>query len=481
MIFLTSYPCRRRPAYRRPAHRRPIALALGALLVLAACQTPSVPNSIPPTQAAPDSSQEPAQGPAEILGEVLGGPLRAETAEAPPGATLGGAVVTQTDLDSRIRVGLLLPLSGPRARLGQALLNAAQLALFDVGGDGFALVVGDTAGTPEGAIAAAQEVLAKGARLILGPLFATSVEAMAATARTANVNVIAFSNDRTVAGDGVFVVGLGPRPQIKRLVGYVVSQALTRLAVLAPDTPYGVAVVEAARDTAAERGAELSRVVLYKADAADLSPEVRLLADYDARRQELLKQRQILAARDDDAAKAALKRLDGLETLGPPDFQAVILPDGGRRLQAIAPLLAYFDVDPAEVRFLGTALWDDPALGSEPALQGGWFTAPPPALWSTFRERYKKTFGDAPPRLATLAYDTTALAAVLARRSQESRQEPEFSQAALTQPSGFAGIDGVFRFLLTGEVERTLAILEMRRDGFKVIDEAPRNFQQLVN
>ena len=456
---------------RRPAHRGPIALALGALLLLAACQASTVPKSIPPAQPAPDPSQAPAQ--------ILGGPLRAETAEPPAGA--GGAIITQTDLDSRIRVGLLLPLSGPQARLGQALLNAAQLALFDVGSDGFALVVGDTGGTPAGAVAATQEVLAKGAELILGPLFATSVEAMAATARTANVNVVAFSNDRAVAGDGIFVVGLGPRPQIKRLVGYAVSQALTRLAVLAPDTPYGAAVVEAARETAADAGAELSRVVLYNVDAADRSPEARLLADYDARHQELLKQRQILAASDDEASKLALKRLDGLETLGPPDFQAVILPDGGTRLQAIAPLLAYFDVDPAEVRFLGTALWDDPELGSEPALQNGWFTAPPPILWTTFRERYQKTFGEAPPRLATLAYDTAALAAVLARGALESGQEPDFSQIALTQPSGFAGIDGVFRFLPTGEVERALAILEMRRDGFKVIDEAPRNFQQLVN
>jgi len=441
---------------------------VGALLLLAACQGASVPKSIPPTQPAPDSSQAPA--------EILGGPLRAETAEPP-----AGAVITQTDLESRIRVGLLLPLSGPQARLGHALLNAAQLALFDVGGDGFALVVGDTGGTPAEAVAATQDVLAKGAKLILGPLFATSVESMAATARGANVNVVAFSNDRSVAGDGVFVVGLGPRPQIERMVGYAVSQALTRLAVLAPDTPYGAAVVEAARIAAANFGAELSRVVLYKADAADLTPEVRLLADYDTRHQELLEQRQRLAASDDEAAKLALKRLDGLETLGPPDFQAVILPDGGTRLQAIAPLLAYFDVDPAEIRFLGTALWDDPDLGSEPALQGGWFTAPPPALWATFRERYQKTFGAAAPRLATLAYDTTALAAVLARRALENGQEADFSQDALTQPSGFAGIDGVFRFLPTGEVQRTLAILEMRRDGFKVIDEAPRTFQQLVN
>ena len=443
------------------------------LLLLAACQGASVPNAVPPTQPVPDA--EAPEAPAIILG----GPLRAETAEPPAGAA-PDTVITQTDLDSRIRVGLLLPLSGPQARLGQAFLNAAQMALFDVGGDGFALVIGDTGSTPEGAVAAAQQVLAKGAKLILGPLFATSVEAMAATARAARVNVVAYSNDRTVAGDGVFVVGIGPRPQMDRLVSYAVGQSLTRLAILAPDTPYGAAVVDSARAAAARTGAVLSRVVLYKSEAPDLTPEVRLLADYDARHQELLAQRQILAARGDEAATLALKRLDGLETLGPPDFQAVILPDGGKRVQAIAPLLAYFDVDPAEIRFLGTALWDDPELGTEPALQNAWFTAPSPDLWTTFRKRYQETFGEAPPRLATLAYDTTALAAVLARRALESGQEPDFTPEALTQSSGFSGIDGVFRLLPSGEVERALAIMEVHRDGFKVIDPAPRSFQPLV-
>ncbi|HEX9789471.1 MAG TPA: penicillin-binding protein activator [Kiloniellales bacterium] len=465
MISLTSLP-----RHRRFLPHRPLLLGLSALLLLAGCESATVPTAIPPVQDTPPPSA--AAAPAVILG----GPLRAETAEPP-----AGAAVTQTDLDSRIRVGLLLPLSGPQARLGQALLNAAQMALFDVGGDGFALVVGDTGSSPEGAVAATQQVLSKGAKLILGPLFATSVEAMAASARAAQVNVVAYSNDRAVAGDGVYVVGLGPRPQMDRMITYAVSQSLTRLAVFAPDTPYGAAVVDSARDAAARTGAVLTRVVLYKSDAPDLTPEVRLLADYEARHQALLAQRQLLAASTDEAAMLALKRLDGLETMGPPDFHAVILPDGSKRVQSIAPLLAYFDVDPAEIRFLGTALWDDPELGAEPSLQNAWFTAPTPALWTSFRDRYQKTFGEAPPRLATLAYDTTALSAVLARRAQEKGQEPDFSQVALTQASGFSGIDGVFRFLPTGEVERTLAILEIRRNGFKVIDEAPRSFQPLVN
>ncbi|MFQ6017962.1 MAG: penicillin-binding protein activator [Kiloniellaceae bacterium] len=443
------------------------------LLLLAACQSPTVPDRGPQVQVTPEPDSPAAAGPPEALA-----PDQAAAREPDAVASyLAETAVTEIQLDRAIKIALLLPLSGRHGRIGQAMLNAAQLALFDVADERFSLIVRDTGGTPEGARAAVRSALGEGVRLILGPLFATSAEAVAPEARLAGVNVIAFSNDRSVAGDGVFVMGLAPRPQIWRLVGYASRQGLTRFAVLAPKTRYGDAVVQALQEAVLRNGAELSRVVSYKPGAIDLTAEVRALADYETRRKALLEQRQILADREDEAAKLALKRLDDLETLGAPDFEAVVLPEGGNRLQAIAPLLAYFDVDPAEIRYLGTALWDDPRLGTEPALNGGWFTAPPPDLWTAFRERYQKTFGAEPPRIAALAFDATALAAVLTRRA--AGREPDFTVPVLTQISGFSGVDGLFRFLPSGEVERSLAILEMRRGGFEVLEAAPTSFQRL--
>ena len=376
------------------------------------------------------------------------------------------------------RVALLLPLSGRHAHTGQTLLNAAQIALFDVAGDRFTLLVRDTQGTPEGAREAMRSALADGVHFVLGPLFATSVGAIADQVRAAGLNMIAFSNDRSVAGDGVFVMGLAPRPQVYRLVGFARSQGLTRFAVLAPRTPYGNAVVQAMREATLRYGLELSRVITYVPDAADLSPEVRLLADYDSRRQALLTQRKVLAARPDDASKLALKRLDGLETLGAPDFDAVLLPEGGQRLRAIAPMLAYFDIDPAEIRYMGTSQWENLEVSKEPVLYGGWFTAPPPALWAAFKERYKGLYDEEPGRIASLGYDAAALAAVLTRAAFEAGRKPDFSIRTLTQPSGFAGMDGAFRFLPSGEVERSLAVMEVQRGGgFAVLDAAPSGFQ----
>lgn len=435
------------------------ALAIAAVtLAVAACGSPTVQAPPPATQVTPEPESP------------LGAP--ADDSEFPP-ADLS---ITSIELGGPVKVGILLPLSGRYARIGEALLNAAQLALFDVADDEFTFVVRDTGGTPEGASLAAQALLSENVRLILGPLFSTSVTAIADQVRQARVPVVTFSNDRNVAAPGIYVMGLAPQPQIDRIVGYAAQQGMSRFAVMAPSSPYGQAVVAAIQDATERYAVALSRVVTYPPDAQDLSLEVRNLADYDQRHQALLDQRQLLAARGDDAAKLALKRLDGLETLGKPDFDAVILPEAGERLRVIAPSLAYYDVDPAEVRFLGTSLWENASLGSEPSLLGAWFTAPQPELWESFAARYADVFGATPPRVTSLAYDAAALAAVLARGATNSAEPFVYDEAKLAQPSGFAGIDGVFRFLPNGIIERHLAILQIERNGFKVIEPAPQSF-----
>jgi ABC-type branched-subunit amino acid transport system substrate-binding protein len=379
------------------------------------------------------------------------------------------------------RAALLLPLSGRHAAIGQALLNAAQLALFDVGDDNFALVVRDTGGTPEGASLDIRSALEERVNVVLGPLFAASAFVVAADTRAVGLNMLTFSNDRAVAGDGVFIAGMPPGEQVERIVDYATRQGLLRVAILAPETTYGFTVTQAFRRALDERGAELVRNVSYSPASSDITPEVRVLAQYDERHQALVEEREKLAATEDEASKLALDRWENLDTLGKPDFDAVLLPIGGRSLLSIAPSLAFFDVDPAEVKFLGTALWNDPSLGNEPTLQGGWFAAPSPELWEGFQRRYRNAYGSTPPRIATLAYDMTALAAVLARATSAPGRAPDFSVQRLTDPSGFSGIDGLFRFSEQGTVERGLAILEMNGTALKKIESAPQSFEGLFN
>src|SRR3546814_125615 len=293
--------------------------------------------------------------------------------------------------------------------------------------------------------------------------------------------MITFSNNNAIAGPLTFVMGVTPRIQVDRIIDYAVAQGLRRIAVLAPESPYGNLVVQSLQEAIFRNGVELSRVVFYDPESTDVSAEVQVLADFNERRSAAEAQRRDLEGRSDEAAQRALQRLRGVETIGDLPFDSILLPASGQQLLSIAPLLAYHDVDPSEVRFLGTSLWEDPQLLSEPTLQGGWFPAPPPELWNSFRARYEESFGSTPPRVASLGYDAVALAAVLEQRGSTAGSFVPYTPDAITQSLGFAGIDGIFRFLQSGQVQRGLAVLEIQRDGFVQRDPAPASFPSGIN
>jgi branched-chain amino acid transport system substrate-binding protein len=393
---------------------------------------------------------------------------------APPQAIEPAAVPPSASRGDQVHVALLLPLSGPSAGIGRAMLDAAQMALFDIADEHFVLLPRDTEGTPEGAGRAATAAIADGAELILGPLLAAEVEVVKPLARQAGISIVAFSTADQLAGNGTFLLSFPPRQSVNRVVAFAHDRGATRFAALAPATPYGQLIIDALGSAAAAVGASVVQTETYDPAATDYRPVVRRLANFDERRAALARTRQQLAAAGDEASRQALQRLAGRETAGDLAFDAVLLPDGGGQLKAVASLLPYYDIDASKVRVLGTGLWDEPGLGSEPALVGGWFAAPPPAARSEFERRFRELYRQPPPRLATLGYDATALAAILARKPRGTAFTPE----SLADPSGFAGVDGIFRFRPDGLVERGLAVLEVDRTSNRIVSPAPETFEQ---
>ena len=393
-----------------------------------------------------------------------------------------GAIGTQ-EQDVRVpttdtvRIAILLPLTGSNAQIGKALLNAAQLALFDFADSRFELLPHDTKGSPEGAASAARFAIGDGASVILGPLLSSSVRAITPFAQAANVPVVAFSNDRSIASNGIYTLGFIPSEQVNRVVRFAQSKGFTRFGALAPDNDYGARVVEALQKTAQANGGTLTRARFYDPGADDFTDVVREFADYDARRRELLEQRKELEAQDDEISKSALRRLENLQTLGDLPFEALLVADGGKRLLSVAALLPFYDIDPGTVQMLGTGQWDEPGIGKEPALIGGWYAAPPPFARAEFDKRYQEIYGNRPPRLVTMAYDAMALISVLAR--QEGG--PLFTTETLTNPNGFWGRDGVFRLTPSGTAERGLAVMQIGLDGNEIVSKAPESFQALTN
>ena len=450
---------------------------MSLILLAGACAAPSLAPPPPEDQPTP-AAEAPAALPAAPAAPEIMVTTTLDPAPAPPAvgdepaAGEDGTAAAEEEMPAGARVGLLLPLSGRYAAEGETLLRAAQLALFDVADERFTLLPRDTAGSAAGAETAALAVLDDGVDLILGPLFAEGVKAVAAHARAWSVTVVAFSTDRSAASEGVYLLGHTPRAQIGRVFAHAAAKGYRRIALLAPDTRYGATVAdEAAAAAAALTGLSLVRVRTYAPDASDAANVVRGLAEYDERSRALRDERAMLARQGDAAARRRLDRLATLDTLGAPPFDALLLADGGARLRQVAPLLPYYDIDPANIRLLGTGLWAETATLDEAALAGGWFAGPDPAARRAFEARYRGVFGAPPGAIATLAYDATALAAALARSGAA------FGPKAIGNSGGFLGADGLFRFDADGIAERGLAVFEVAGGGRTVVvSPAPARF-----
>jgi len=344
------------------------------------------------------------------------------------------------DTTGKIDVALLVPLSGPPelARLGRDLLDAAQLAVVELGDDKIVLTPKDTRGTAAGADAAARRAIAEGAKLIVGPLTQGEIAAVQPLAQQAGINILAFSNTAKVAGGNVFVLGFLPQQEAKRIAQYAESTGLSQLAVLAPSSDYGELTADAFKTAGESVGATVAPVEYYAANGSDLHAVVK-----------------------HEAAN------------GKFSFTALFLPEPDQnRLRATAASLPAEGIDPTKVRLLGTSRWDAPNLGLEAALIGGWYAAPPPEARANFIQHFVEAYGHTPQRLATLAYDAVGVAAVLERSPGAN-----FSTQALENPSGFAGADGIFRLLPDGTAERGLAVLQVEHDGTTTVSPAPESFE----
>ena len=370
-----------------------------------------------------------------------------------------------------IRVALLLPYnsSNPDIReLSASLYNAAQLALFEFNNPNILLMPKAT-GTADAARQAATDAIREGADMILGPLFADEVTAVAPIAKASGVPVVAFSSDVTVAQPGVYLLSFPPDEEVKRIVDFAVLNGMTKFAALTPQNDYGNRVAQDFQQAVADHGSIITDMVSYPLNVEGMNNPVMRVAHYATRHAALVAKRKALEAAGDAAAAKALEKVD---TAGDLPYQAIFVPEGGTRLKALAPLLPYYDIDPRKIKFLGTGLWDDPTLTREASLDGGWFTAPPPEAHQQFVARYARAYHSTPPRIASLAYDGVSLAVALASHPGDMR----FTDEALTHPDGFAGVDGIFRFTPDGRIERGLAVMEIHPGGAAVVDPAPTSF-----
>lgn len=355
---------------------------------------------------------------------------------------------TRLGLNEQVDVAILVPLGATeenQAQLGQSLANAAELANRDLADLKINLRVYPTAADQTTAATAAQTAIAEGADVILGPLFSDATAAVSPIARSAGVNVISFSNNPEIAGGNTYILGLTFDSIADRVTGFAAARGLKRIGIVRTEGIEGEAAREAILRASAKFGSEIVAEGVYQLSVEGISEAASGIAD-DLRR---------------SGANVAILT-DG--------------PTGG--LPFITETLRGLGVRPASVQFAGLQRWNSSQQALEqPGLQGGWFAAPDPALRSEFDTRYQSAFGQAPHPLSALAYDGMAAIGALVAEAREDRGGDPFSQPRLTKSAGFAGVNGVFRFLPDGSNERALAIFEVSLGTATPIDPSPRSFE----
>ena len=355
----------------------------------------------------------------------------APMASAP--APSGAPPVGETLGSGPVRVGMILPLTqngGPSA-IGGSMRNAAQLAIDDFGASYITLMIQDDHSNSDGAAQAAQSELGAGAQLVLGPVFANDVRAASAATKSAGRPMIAFSTDASVAAPGVYLLSFLIETYVDRIVQYAVSAGKKSFAVMAPQNDYGNIAAERFQQTAASANAQIVVTARYGAGQMPTAAQ------------------QVAAVQG--------------------QIDALFIPEQADAMQAVANAMSSNGV---KTQLLGTGVWNDARVLKIPQMQGAWFSAPDNSGFNAFAQRYKAKFNSEPARLSTLAYDAVTLAAALARNGGSD----PYSQAALTNPSGFGGADGVFRFRQDGTNERGLAIVEIDNGVAKTINPAPKSF-----
>src|SRR5437868_6058433 len=336
--------------------------------------------------------------------------------------------------NGQVKVGLILPLSasGNAGVAALSMKNAAEMALAEFQNPNIQLLIKDDGGNPQAAQQGPQQALDEGAEIVLGPLFALSVPATAQLARARGVSVIAFSTDSSVAGRGVYLLSFLPESDVNRIVEYSASAGKRSFAALLPENAYGNVVEASFKQAVGRRG---GRIIAFEKYGTDRATAARTVA----------------------------------QALGSAD--ALFIADDGESVVAVADALTAAGANLKNIQLLGTGLWDNPRVYANATLQGGLYAAPDPSGFRAFSGRYRTKYGADPVRTATLAYDAVALVAALSKQGSQ-----RFAAETLTNPSGFAGIDGLFRFRSDGSNERGLAVMKVASGGSTPVAGSPKSF-----
>ncbi len=355
--------------------------------------------------------------------------------------------------EKKIKFGILLPLTGEHKNYGSAFLNALELSLFQRNNPLIELVIKDTVANPEIASVEFGNLLKENISLLIGPLFSDCVKAIDVLAKEKNIPILAFTNNIDLARPGLWVLGINPGQQVKRLLNYSIDKGKKDFALLLPNNRYGKIVDRELDAALRKKNLFLERKVFYNPDSINSKEPIKLITEGF----------EELESKEKKVDELELK-INVIKEVKIP-YDSIFIVASGQNLRILSSQLQYNNVDPKLVQFIGTSEWEPNNVIGEPSLVGGIFAATTKSKSDFFIKRYKKYYNNKVPAIAMLGYDAIALA-------EESIVNNKIDTSLFSKKEGFIGLRGLFRLHPNGIVERGFSIFKVERNKLKVIDKS---------
>lgn len=372
-----------------------------------------------------------------LLGCTGGSPFY-EEATVPPTSEETKITIPAT---GKMSVAILYPLTGPASHYGVALNDAMNLALKDSASEDLSPMIIDSGADPEHIKTQVNRAIYSGAKLAIGPLLSRTVKAVMPELKTAHIPAFALTNDQTVTSPNIYAFGIYPEARLRALLSYSISHGIRSFYALLPEGAFGQSTSQQLRESVVSGGASLKQVQLYQ-DDIDLGRAASVIAS------SLNQEMKTLAARgDDDFARPAL-----------------LVSETGDKLVRMLAKLTEAGLNLNEVQLLSNRDLEEDQLYKNASLDGAMFATTDPKLRQKFSANFKASYGYEPPRIAALSYDITLMAVHLAQKYGDATPSKDY----LTKYNGFNGVEGRFRLMPDGKVERELVVIQINNGSLDV-------------
>ena len=366
----------------------------------------------------------------------------------------------------KVKIALFLPFSGKNQELGWNIANAAFMSLFNNDDDdNIELILIDSKGNPKQAKQLFNEVISQDIKLVIGPIFSSVAQEIKEEAAKNDITLISFSNNQNLmtkinGNGGLFLAGMMPETEIDAIVDYTLKQNKTKFSILAPRNKYGNAMAAIFKKIVKDRGATFITSEFYRPTSRSLNRTVNRVINAFVIDPEI-------EINNDTVIEEEQREY----------AEVIMIPESGKILSKIIETIKEQNTNEREFQILGSSNWDDISTLNDYRLSGSWFSAPENDKFRDFEKQYYKHHEKFPPRIASISYDLILALSIII---EDNRGKPINAQHLINyedEPrNGFKGIDGLFRFLPNGLVQRNLAILEVDNGKFRTLQEADDKF-----